>query len=277
MNHRRGFTLVELVIVALLGSLMVMTGYQVLVANQEAHRVRDSRTQVQQSTRAAMDVLFSELREISVRDGDVLAFGADEIQFRAMTTVGAVCSIDTAGPTLPAAMVVRKVHGDFSVGDSVVVFAENDPLTGADDVWVRGLVTGVDTSAVCSDAAGVHYEAAEVALASQAEAFHGKRIRQGALIRAFTRYAYGLTTYGGEQYLSRSESGGRWVPLVGPLAAAPGRSGLRFSYVDHAGGRASNADEIARVDVVLRSRSVVTDAAGEPIVDSLSASIYVRN
>ena len=94
MNDRRGFSLVELVIVALLGSLMVMTAYQVLITNQQTYRVQNSKVQAQQSTRAAMDVLFGELREVSSKGADIVSFAADEIEFRAMRTIGAVCDVD---------------------------------------------------------------------------------------------------------------------------------------------------------------------------------------
>lgn len=277
MNDRRGFSLVELIIVALLGSLMVMTAYQVLVTNQQTYRVQNSRTQVQQSTRAAMDVLFSELREISVRDGDILSFADDEIEFRAMTTVGGVCSVDMVLLNSIPTMVVRKVHNDFEAGDSIVVFADNDPFISSDDTWIKGRITSVDTTSVCTDVNGVTYEATRMAFTGQAGVFTADTVRQGAPMRSFTNYTYGLTTYNGQEYLGRSESGGDWVPLVGPLAGSTGRPGLEFAYFEADGSTATTADEIARIDVILRSHSRVLDQDGDPVVDSLSTSIYVRN
>lgn len=277
MNDRRGFSLVELMIVALLGSLMVMTAYQVLITNQQTYRVQNSRTQVQQSTRAAMDVLFSELREISVRDGDILSFASDEIEFRAMTTVGGVCSVDMVLLGTIPTMTVRKVHEDFQTGDSIVVFADNDPNTSGDDAWIKGRITSVDTTSVCTDTNGVNYEATRMAFVGQTGTFMADTVLQGAPMRAYTNYTYGLTSYGGDDYLGRSEAGGAWVPLVGPLAGASGRPALEFAYFEADGTTATTADEIARIDVILRSYSRVVDQNGDAIVDSLSTSVYVRN
>ncbi len=277
MSGRSGFSLVEITIVALLGSLMVLTTYQVLVTNQDSSRTQRSRTQVEQSTRAAMDIVFSDLREVSVRDGDLLVFEPDHIEFRAMTTLGGVCSVDMPQLSATPTMLVRKVKEDFRVGDSIVVYADNDPLDSADDTWIKGRVSSVDTTAVCTDSRGVDYEAGRIEFSGQSEAFMADTVRQGAPMRAFTQYAYGLTTYGDEAYLGRSEEGGAWVPLVGPLATSDGHPGLEFAYLQTDGQVATRATAISRIDILLRTRSRAGNAGGGTVVDSVATSVFVRN
>lgn len=277
MSDRRGFTLVELIIVALLGALLVMTAYQVLITNQQTYRVQNSRLQVQQSTRAAMDVLFGELREVSSRDADIVSFAEDEIEFRAMRTVGAVCDVDMALLGVIPTMTVRKVLDDFASGDSVVVFADNDPFLTSDDTWIKARITSVDTTAVCTDINGATYEATRMAFTGQAAVFLADTVRDGAPMRDFTRLTYGLMEYDGQDYLGRSENGGDWSPLVGPLAGATGRPGLQFEYLDSDGNATTTAADIAQVNLTIRSHSRVVDQNGAPVVDSLSSTIYMRN
>lgn len=277
MSDRRGFTLVELIIVALLGSLMVMTAYQVLVTNQQTYRVQNSKMQVQQSTRAAMEVLFGELREVSSQGADIVNFAADEIEFRAMRTVGAVCDVDYALLGVIPTMTVRKVLDDFAAGDSIFVFADNDPFLTADDTWIKANVTSVDTTAVCTDINGTTYEATRMNFTGQVAAFVADTVREGAPMRDFTRLTYGLMDYNGEDYLGRSENNGDWSPLVGPLAGATGRPGLEFAYLDSDGNATTVAADIAQVGITIRSHSKVVDKDGVPVVDSLSSTIYMRN
>ena len=277
MSDRRGFTLVELIIVALLGALLVMTAYQVLITNQQTYRVQNSKVQVQQSTRAAMDVLFGELREVSSQGLDIVNFDVDQIEFRAMRTVGAVCDVDMALLGLIPTMTVRKVLDDFAAGDSIFVFADNDPFLTSDDTWIKASVTSVDTTAVCTDVNGNTYEATRMNFTGQAAAFVADTVRDGAPMRDFTHLAYGLMEYDGEDFLGRSENGGDWSPLVGPLAGADGRPGLEFVYLDADGNTTAVAADIAQVEIKIRSHSKVVDNDGAPVVDSLSSTIYMRN
>lgn len=277
MSDRRGFTLVELIIVALLGALMVMTAYQVLITNQQTYRVQNSKVQVQQSTRAAMDVLFSELREVSSQGADIVSFDVDEIEFRAMRTIGAVCDVDMSMLGVIPTMTVRKVLDDFSAGDSIFVFADNDPFLTADDTWIKANITSVDTTAVCTDINGTTYEATLMNFNGQTASFLADTVRDGAPMRDFTRLAYGLVEYDGEDYLGRSENGGDWTPLVGPLTGATGRPGLEFTYLDVDGNATTTAADISQVVITVRSHSQVVDNRGAPVVDSLSSSIYMRN
>jgi len=276
-NDRRGFTIVELMIVALLGSLLVMAAYNVLITNQQTYRVQNSKTSAQQSTRAAMDVLFNELREVSSAGGDIIDFGDDFLEVQAMRTVGVVCDVDVSLFGVNPILKARKILSDFEAGDSVVVFADNDEYMTSDDVWIKAQITSIDTTAVCTDLDGVDYEAARMAFTGQTVTFLADSVRLGAPLRNYTRYTYGLMTYGGQPYLGRAEGDGDWVPLVGPLVGAGGQPGLEFEYFDVNGNVATAAADIEQVVVMLRSYPGADDTRGNPVVASLSTSIYMRN
>ncbi|HUF75760.1 MAG TPA: prepilin-type N-terminal cleavage/methylation domain-containing protein, partial [Longimicrobiales bacterium] len=68
-RDRRGFTLVELLVVVVLGSLVLMAALQVLITNQRTYAAQNAVITSQQSTRIALEVLVNELRELSPSGG----------------------------------------------------------------------------------------------------------------------------------------------------------------------------------------------------------------
>lgn len=273
MNDRRGFTLVELLIVALVGSLMVMAAYQVLITNQRTYTVQNSKVQAQQSTRAAMEVLFGEFRELSAAGGDVIDFDAKSLTVRAMRTVGVVCDNLPATFGATPQLLVRRVSGPFAVDDSVFIFADGDEYRTSDDSWIHARVTAVQDNQLCAGT----YDAQLLSFAGQSGAFLADTVREGAPLRNHTRFKYALGEFDSDTYLGRAENGGDWVPLVGPLTGVDGRPGLELSYLDGAGVPATSGPDIRRIVATLRSFSRVRDQSGKLVVDSLTTSIHTRN
>ena len=141
-GDRRGFTLVELMIVAVVGAMVVGATYQILLTSQRALTVQTAQIQGQQTVRAGLDILFSELREISRTEGDILTMGSNRIEIRAMRAFGLVCGTNLTGSPVR----VQKVGRFFEDGDSVMVFADNDPDISGDDTIIAGAVGGIDTT-----------------------------------------------------------------------------------------------------------------------------------
>ncbi len=273
MKRQRGFSLVELLIVTVIGTLIVMAAYEVLITNRRVFTVHNAKVQAQQSTRSAMEVLFGELREVSSAGSDILAFGPDSLAARSMREFGAVCdALPLTHATTPQ-LLVRKIIADFESGDSVFVFADNDEYLTDDDNWFRGKVTAIDTTATCADGG----EAQLMTFAGQTLAFAADTVRTGAPIRSFTRLSYRLGEFESQKYLGRAEGGGAWVPLVGPLAGVSGRPGLELGFLDGAGNTAATADQIRQLTVTIRSFSQARGTDGAFVVDSLSSRIYLRN
>lgn len=267
MRGRAGFTIVELLVVAVLGSLIVAAAYQVLMVNQRTYTVQNAQVQAQQSTRAGMDLLFAELREVSRAGQDVRGMGPDTLRIRAARNFGLACAVDVAAGTLD----VRRVGSWFSQGDSVVVLAENRTNTAADDDWVHGLVLNRDTTITCGGAAAQRLTVTAVATAATSGP---DTVRVGAPVRSYSYYTYGLFTIDGEPFLGRREGGGTPMPLVGPLRAS---SGLEFRYLDSLGAVTTNPVDVAQVEVTLRTLSSARAPNGEPVEDSLSTRVKLRN
>lgn len=267
-SKRKGFSLVELIIVVVLGTLVLAAAMQVLLTNQRTYTAQSAQIQSQQSTRAAMDVLRGELREISAQGGDLVTMGTYSLRVRTMRKFGVVCSINRSTPSLT----VIKVGDWFAVRDSVFIFADNNTSISADDNWFQAYVTGVDTTSVTCASSTAH----KLTFGSQASLFQaaGDSVQTGAPIRSFIYYSYGLVTMDGETYLGRTDASGTSVPLVGPLKAS---TGVQFAYLNGSGAVTAVATAVRRIQVTIRTSSGAVNSVGQQVSDSITGVIYTRN
>jgi prepilin-type N-terminal cleavage/methylation domain-containing protein len=271
IHDRRGFTLTELVVVTVLGALVVAASLQVLFTNQRTYTAQNAQIQGQQNTRAALDILTAEIREISPAGGDLLYMGPTVMWVRVMRKFGVACDVSLAGtPTLR----VLRVGDSFAAKDSVFVFADNRENVRSDDAWISAYVTQVDTTVACGTD-----PATRLSFAGQSGVFAADSVRVGASVRSYVHYVYGL--YGlpdGQRYLARWERDGTsWsgpTPIVGPLQAT---RGLEFTYLDVDGNTTTTATDVRQVAARVRTHSVVVNSVGNPVSDSISALIYTRN
>ena len=262
----RGFSLVELLVVTVLGSLLILAALQVLVTNQQTSTAQSAQIQGQQTLRATSDVLFNELREVSAAGGDLLAMTSTAVTIRAMRKLGIVCTVSVASPPVLTAM---RQGQWFQANDSVFVFADNNTNLSSDDRWLAVQVTAVDTTRTCGTSA-----AQNLSFAGQAAKFTADSVRVGAPVRSFVRYTYGLVTYSGQTYLGRTDPGGSTTPLVGPLRPS---DGLAFTYLDSLGAVTGTATKVRQIRVTIRTTSTVRNALGQMVADSIVTRIYTRN
>ena len=262
-RDRSGFTLVELLIVAVLGVIVVGATYQMILTSQKAYTVQIAQMQGQQTVRAGIDILSVELRELSAVEGDVLTMGSDQIKVRAMRAFGLVCNTNATGSPI----LVKKIGRYFTSGDSIVVFADNDPDISSDDTILSGAVSSMTTGQTCTGTD----TAQSLLVPALVTALANDTVRLGAPVRGFTIYTYGLYLRDGEYYLAR-EFGGTTEPLVGPLSP----NGVSFTYMDSNGVVTTDPTAVSQIQVTLRSRSKVTNERG-PVTDSLTTTIYLRN
>lgn len=265
-TDKRGFTLTELIIVTVLGSLLIMAALQILITNQRTYTAQTAQIQGQQSTRAAMEVLFGELREISAQGGDIVAMSSGSLTVRAMRKFGPVCAVSTDDPPV---LTVLKVGDWFEAGDSVFVFADNKTTTSGDDAWITAKISSVDTTKSCGTQDGV-----DLSFAGQSALFTADSVRTGAPVRSFTRYKYALMTLDGDTYLGRTDTDGTEVPLVGPLKSS---NGVEFAYMDQDGNATTTEADVRQIEVTVRTASGVLNSLGEMVSDSATALIYTRN
>ncbi len=265
-SARRGFTLVELMVVVVLGGFLVLSIYQVLITNSRTFTVNNAQVQGQQSLRAGLDVLFGELREVSTRDGDLVAMGTDSLMIRSQRAFGLVCATNYA--VNPPRVTAYRVGPAIQDGDSIFIFADNDPERSSDDVWLKREVRTSDTTATCGT------DPAQILTIPNLQST-GDTVRSGAPVRVFDTYAYGLYELDGEPYLGRRlRSASSPVPLVGPLLRS---GGLAFRYYDALGAVTTVDTLVAQIEVTLRYQSLVRDARNRLVSDSLIARIYPRN
>ncbi len=273
MRDRRGFTLIELIVVTVLGSLVVMSALTVLITNQRTYTAQSATISGQQSTRMALEVLFNELRETSPAGGDILAMSSSSIRLRLMRKFSVVCDTDFGGQ--PDLIVINAIMGPsyrFEIGDSVFVFADNDENDDADDVWIAARIGAVDTTFSCPHDAGVN--ASELTFNGQNALFSADLVQLGAPVRSYVEFTFGLTMFRGDPYLGRQEGTGDMIPVAGPLRAT---TGLEFVYRDAQGAVTAVRTDVRQIEVKIRTGSGVLNSLGREVSDSITAWIYTRN
>jgi prepilin-type N-terminal cleavage/methylation domain-containing protein len=266
---RAGFSVVELLVVTVLGSLIVMAAYNVLATNQRAYTVNAANMQGQQTVRAGMDVLFSELREISPQGGDLLRMDADSVTIRVMRSAALICDSTVQASPDQYRWDVLPLGDTLESADSIWLFAEHDSSTAGDDVWFKSSVHEVIDAGTCGG------QESQTVRFAWGGAMGADTPTVGGLIRTFETYTYGLAPYNGGFYLIRKrEPDGQPVPLVGPIRSG---TGVRFQYLDRNGSSTAVATSVRQIVVTLRTQHQARDTQGQLVSDSLRARIYTRN
>ena len=268
---RKGFTLVELLVVLVLGSILVLSTYQVLATNTRVYADNGARVQGQQTLRGAAEILSGELREISTPGGDLITMARSSLTIRGQRTYGLVCAVDYT--MAPAELSTWDIGPRFEAGDSIFVFHDNDPDRVADDEWFVGVVGSVADTVTCNGWSGQKLRLPFVT--ATATASQPDSVRIGAPVRGFERFTYGAYLLDGETYLGRQgENDPTPVPLVGPILR---KGGLEFRYLDER-GQVTNVDTlVAQIEVTLRYQSAMRTFQNELVSDSLIVRVYPRN
>ncbi|HUF12906.1 MAG TPA: prepilin-type N-terminal cleavage/methylation domain-containing protein [Longimicrobiales bacterium] len=279
-----GFTLVELTIVVVISTIALIAIYQTLLTQERSYRYQTAAIDTQGSTRVALQLMASELRELSASAGaepaltggsDLLVAMRDSIRFRAFRKIGIVCTVHDASDELD----VWVPGTAFAVGDVLALFQERDPNTDDDDTWATGLVlSGVGTA---TNADQCRNEWSDYPLQKLA-GLPGDTLalmERGALVRSYVTLTYGAYQWDGEWVLGRRETDGSIVPLVGPLLP-PRNGGIVFRYFGLNNQELTPSTEaeralVSRVEVTVRAMS-----RGGPdhtsYVDSLGTNVYLR-
>jgi hypothetical protein len=181
------------------------------------------------------------------------------------------CDVTTLGAGLPTMVIMDPGPVDFTVNDSVFIYADNRENDDDDDTWITAQVSAVGAG-VCPSAPLVAVPT--LSFASQGGLFVADSVRLGAPVRSFTPVTFGLTTYSGDTYLGRREGTDPWVPVAGPLQSG---TGLEFVYRDALGAVTNVPTDVQQIVVRIRSGSRVLNSLGNPITDSITAWVYTRN
>ncbi|MEX2582607.1 MAG: type II secretion system protein [Gemmatimonadota bacterium] len=283
MADRRGFTLIELLVAIVLGSIVTTVLFQLIAGQGRFVEMQSAREEVQQNSRAAIELISSELRSLPGGDALVRA-SADSVTMRTARLWGVVCavnsatSIDVVVPAVPGASLATNT------GTGIVA----NVGTAAAPLWTNAVsVTGIGGPvAVCGTSAlPAGAETRTLTVASVPE-------------NAGTAAAAGDPVYLYDQvtYRTGTSSGvpGLWIqrrvgdvgsstnqPMAGPIQDA---GGLRFEYfagaataplatpILDAAARSTVTRILVSVDAVSRS-----DFGGDALSRADTVVVALRN
>jgi prepilin-type N-terminal cleavage/methylation domain-containing protein len=283
---RRGFTLVELLVVLTLTGVLLGAIYQSIVTTQWATRAQLQRMHVQQESRAARVFLTNALLELDAAEGDIPVADATTIRARAPRWAGVLCTIPAeVGGTMffmLRAPLITSLHEPNPQRDSLLIFRDGNFGTRDDDRW---LVAGLDGAApgTCPDGAPAWVLEATVSAASGGNDSALVGVTDGSPVRGVQIEETSLHQDGGGDYwmgYRTADKNGAWTAvqrIIGPLTT----DGLAFTYIDPDGNVTATVTDIASValTVRIRSRGLARLSLGDRdyIRDSVITRVALRN
>jgi hypothetical protein len=181
---------------------------------------------------------------------DLLAIAPGSVSYLAARGGGHVC---TVVPGAPAGIVLEASswHSPRAprAGDSLLVYAEGDGATSADDAWLHLGVVSVSGTACPSGRAGI---AIRIAPPIPLDPAALARITPGAPARLAEVMEMRYYRSAGKAWFGmRSVSAGEVIqPVAGPLAdSVAGVRGLTLRYRDAAGNATSNPAAVRAVEI----------------------------
>jgi hypothetical protein len=223
---RRGSSLVELV-VALSGLLILAALVSaVIIIQLRVPLTQEARSGLGNGLRTGVTFLKGEWRGLTPvagdSTGDLLSLASDALTYRASRASAFAC----AGGEDHLLLRAEPWYGWRQVAvdrDSLLVLAEGDTTTGADDRWVALPVTSLGSGSCAGGSAIMVGTILDSALVQ-------RDFRFDAPVIAFEIMQVKSYPQGSETWLGvRSVSSGEVIqPLLGPLDA----SGLRLNYLD---------------------------------------------
>ena len=276
-----GFTVVELIVVSVMGLMLVMGVYALFITQSRVLTMQQETIDAQESTRGAAMILAWELRSAAASGGDLYVISQDSVVLRSFRGAGVICSwVEGSGQSQYG---LRQTTGVFTgtTNDSAMVLSLEDATwksfnvsaawTGS-EAWGNTPVCfwGDSTQSAPRPEASVQIDT----LATLAN------LEVGGPVHLFRRTKYGLSTQDGRWWLSRKEGAGEWEILTGPMLS-PSNGGLTFAYYDADGDVTTDPAEVVRVEFTLRSESFGkisrSGQTGGAMQDSVTTTVLLRN
>ena len=282
MDARRpGVTLIELMVVIVISGFVLAAVVQTIVIQQRSHSLQDAVVSTRQTIRTSMEILQTELRELSASDGDLLEAEPNRLAFRAFRKIGFICAM---GPGASQFTLWELGDEPFAEDDRLLIFADGDPSSGADDAWIEARVNETPGSASCSqswvryDDPGESYPRKRIGVNVAGGALNS--VLPGAPVRGFVPMTYGAYEIDGEWVVGREEEGKAPVALIGPIAP-PAEGGLVFRYYDENGNQItpttpSTRRAVRRIEISIQALGPVQAGTGQAFTDELTTHVYLR-
>jgi len=304
-----GITLVELLVAATLGLLVLSAASALFVGQLRAFSRTHGAMAAQRDLRLGLALLPMDLRGASRRDGDLIDLKETEVELRATVASSVVCTASGTGKTdlvlPPPNMPDVALTAYFSTprpGDTVKVLIRREQ-GGVGDEWLTAAVgpdslqtAGAAAGGLCTSATALplrlHLRWPTGTAAYPADTL--ALVVPGMPVRVLRRVRYALyQAPSGRWYLGFSErqGDGTWSarePIAGPYdaATAPTGSGVRFAYFDTTGvplaAPVADPRRVGRIDLTLRARTAVRAGSGtarDSVIarDSALVRVALRN
>ena len=273
--NRRGFSLIELLIVVVLMGIVGATLTRVLLNMQRSARAQSERVTMQGNLRAGIAFVPAELRDLSA--DDIIDADPDHIEYRAMRATAFACSATATHVTLRNSLLFAY-RAIVAGRDSLFIFVENQPSIASDDQWVAAGISAVGTFNCPDGSAGTR-----LTLLAPSAAYTNAlpNMALDAPVRTFERMELALYAADGRSWLgARSISAGEPAlqPVLGPLAAD---SGLRLTYHAANGATTATIANMREIRVTLFGETGMPISAGyggpQIASDSIVARVQLRN
>lgn len=251
-----GFSLPELTVVLALGMLVVFALQQAMVSQRRFYAAQQVAVRRHETTRVAMAVLTSALREASVPRGDAVVLGPSSLRARMPLGTGLACGTDAAGQRI--GLSAREGRWAAGAGDSVLVLSSSGWRAEA-----VAALEGPGPLVPCVPAGGT-----TVRLARSVPG-----VVHGAALRSFRSHVLEEAIADGSPWLTRRD-GGAVDLLAGPLDAP---LGFRTWYVDAAGAETSDPAAAERIGVWLVAAPPAGAPPGQARRDTLRLTFGGRN
>lgn len=317
-RRRSGYTMNELMIALVLMGLVSAALFQLLRRQQVFYRATDELAIARSQIRDVNMILPTDLRSSSSAGWDILDPQPTSVQFRSQIGSAILCqynTVNTAQIYLPPAILT---NGNTltawlyppTVGDLAYVYNDSTKPGNADDSWNRYTITDTASAADPTWCAPTNTPAFDSAADNATPryritlntALDSTKEKVGAPIRFMREVKYSLfQAKDSKWYLGYQKCTPNANPstpgtctdsiqaVSGPFLPATNdstTSGLYFTYYDKYKNRvtsASNANQIARVDIILRTKTTsfrrATGQSGGITTrrDSLMLSVGIRN
>jgi prepilin-type N-terminal cleavage/methylation domain-containing protein len=293
---RRGFSLVELLIVMVILAVVLTTVMTIFVQQQRFYSDSAAIMETRSASRDAAYVIQSDLRAISPSRGDIYAMGSQFIEFRSQTGASVLCTVDVTRMvlTVPPLNVATGAAltswlAPPAMGDTVLIY---DGGIAADSFNVYTLTAAPTTGASCPNTSGF--------TTTGGEATQGFTFKVTPKLTATTFAGAPIRIMRKARYELYQEASGKWYlgyfdcvrfrlpecnplqPVAGPyLAPNVGGGGIVFTFRDANGAVTTLPKLVRRIDLAARAQTTIdvrtAGYKGGPLADSMFTMIAPRN
>lgn len=260
LGRRGGFTLVELLLVAVMGALLVVVLHGLFVQQRRFALWEDQVVRDHDAFRVASSILGADFREIVATEGDVALHATDSMSVRAPLGFALVCSVRAN----PAAIGLTRAQGSMwtGTGDSLLVYT-----TGG---WRALVPTGEMRNVPGPLRCSIGTESPDHVYSLDRGA--ADSIVVGAPVRVYRRHTYHAGLNDGRRWLARTDAQGTQL-LVGPTTG----EGIRFRLVDESGNATGRLADVTGVELRLLLPLTRVSASSSATEDTLTLVFQGRN